>query len=191
MAERGSRWRARRVAPALWSMLLLLALLVSGAAAAQEPAASAEQQAEKMRAQLREAVDKEAQLQERVRQLEEELKPENIQFSIAGTGTTDAAALRAQRRTQLERQKASAEEQLRSLAESRIRLEAAITNAEAEAVRLRANASAVNNAPPPNTSARPVVNAAPASPAMQPRQTPRRKGESARRNRTRRRARSN
>lgn len=191
MAERRSRRRARRVAPALWSMLLLLALPVSGAAAAQEPAASVEQQAEKMRAQLREAVDKEAQLQERVRQLEEELKPENIQFSIAGTGTTDAAALRAQRRAQLERQKANAEEQLRSLAESRIRLEAAITNAEAEAVRLRANASAVNNAPPPNTSARPVVNAPPASPAMQTKQTPRRKAMRARRSGTRRRARSN
>jgi chromosome segregation ATPase len=170
---------------------MLLALLVSGAAAAQEAAASAEQQAEKMRAQLREVVDKEAQLQERVRQLEEELKPENIQFSIAGTGTTDAAALRAQRRAQLERQKANADEQLRSLAESRLRLEAAITNAEAEAVQLRANANAVNNAPPPNTSAQPIVNAVPASPTMQTKQTPRRKAMRARRNRTRRRAPSN
>src|SRR5205085_10717749 len=126
----------------------VLLILVAVAPALTQDAATVEQQAETLRAQLRDVSGKEAQLQERSRELDEALKPENIERSVAGSGTTDAAALRDQRRQQLEREKASVDEQLRSLAASRARVEAAIASAETEAVRLKAAALGANNAPP-------------------------------------------
>src|SRR5205085_7624484 len=125
----------------------VLLILVAVAPALTQDAATVEQQAETLRAQLRDVSGKEAQLQERSRELDEALKPENIERSVAGIGTTDAAALRDQRRQQLEREKAGVEEQLRSLEASRARLEASIASAEAEAVRLRAASLNSNSAP--------------------------------------------
>jgi chromosome segregation ATPase len=125
----------------------MLLILIPVVAAAQD-VATVELMIEGLRSQLREVAGKEAALQERARQIEEDLKPENIEHSIAGVGTTDARALRDQRRQQLEREKAKVEDQLASLATSRSRLEASITSAEAEAVRLRAAALGANNASP-------------------------------------------
>jgi chromosome segregation ATPase len=122
-------------------------VLAAIAQAAAQDVATVEQQAETLRAQLRDVADKQAQLEARAQQLDEALKPENIERSLAGIGTTDATALRDQRRQQLEREKAGVEEQLQSLATSRSRLEASIASAEAEAVRLRAAALSPNNAP--------------------------------------------
>jgi chromosome segregation ATPase len=112
-----------------------------------QDAATVEQRTEALRAQLREVTDKQAQLQAREQQLDEELKPENIEHSLSGVGTTDATALRDQRRQQLEKEKANVEGQLQGLAESRSRLESAISTAEAEAVRLRAASLNTNSAP--------------------------------------------
>ena len=141
-----------------------------------------EQRTETLRARLRDVTDRQAQLQAREQQLDEELKPENIEHSLAGVGTTDAAALRDQRRQQLERERASVEEQLQSLASSRSQLEASIASAEAEAVRLKA---ASLNA---NTRSRQTSAAvAPASPAAQRRPSARHVVRR-RRKRTRRRA---
>jgi chromosome segregation ATPase len=139
-----------------------LLIIVAVATAFAQDAATLEQQTERLRAQIREISDKQAQLQAREQQLDEDLKPENLQRSIAGVGTTDAEALRDRRREQLEREKASVEEQLRTLDTSRTRLEAAIASAEAEAVRLRAVALNENNAPAQaaeagNTNAAPVA----------------------------------
>src|SRR5205085_6541726 len=125
----------------------VLLILVAVAPALTQDAATVEQQAETLRAQLRDVSGKEAQLQERSRELDEALKPENIERSVAGVGTTDAAALRDQRRQQLEREKASVDAQLQSLDSSRSRLEASIASAEAEAVRLRAASPNANSAP--------------------------------------------
>lgn len=61
-------------------------------------AVTADRQVEALRAQLRDVTDRQAQLQAREQQLDEELKPENIEHSLSGVGTTDAAALRDQRR---------------------------------------------------------------------------------------------
>ena len=124
-------------------LLILAAVALSRA----QDLSAVEQRAEGLRAQLRDVIDKESELQGRARQLDEALKPENIERSVAGIGTTDATALREQRRQQLEREKAGVEEQLQNLAASRSRLEASIANAEAEAVRLRAAALGANNAP--------------------------------------------
>jgi archaellum component FlaC len=93
----------------MWSALLIIVAV--GLAAAQDTS-SVEQKAEALREQLRGVTDKQAELQSRLTQLEEDLKPENIQRSVASIGTTDANALRDQRQQQLETQKASIEEQL-------------------------------------------------------------------------------
>jgi len=133
--------------------LLNLALFVSLALAfaapglAQDPA-EAEQNAENLRAQLREVIAKQAELQTRAQQIEEDLKPENIDRSIALIGTTQTDELREQRRRELENQQSRVREQLDQLAASRTRLESAIAAAEAEADRLRANIA--NPQPPPS-----------------------------------------
>jgi hypothetical protein len=141
------------------ALLVLAATLPTWA----QSASAVELQIEALRAQLREVAEKEAELQVRARQLEEDLRPENVQRSVAHVGTTDASALREERRRQLERQKVGVDEQLSSLASSRSRLEAAITTAEAEAVRLRAAALGANNSPP-----RAEPAAAPAPPLAAP-----------------------
>ena len=127
---------------------VVLLILVTVAPTCAQDVAAAEQRIEGLRAQLREVADREARVQERVRQIEEDLRPENVERSVAAVGTTDARALREQRREQLEREKASVEGQLRSLATSRTNLEATIASAEAEAVRIRASNLGASNAPP-------------------------------------------
>ena len=147
--------------------LLMVSLLILAAVPIRaQDAAAVDQRIEALRQQLRDATDKQAQLQARVQELDESLKPENVERSVAGIGTTDASALRDRRREQLEREKAVVEEQLQSLSASRARLEASIASAEAEAVRLRASALGANNAPPrENAAATPAPTAsAPAKP---------------------------
>lgn len=167
---------------------VLLVVAASVHAWAQD-AAAVEQQIERLRAQLREVAEKEAELQTRAQQLEEDMRPENVERSVAHIGTTDAASLRDERRRQLERQKAAVDEQLASLATSRSRLEAAITAAEAEGVRIRAAALGASNAPAP---ARPDVAAPtvrPAPVAVKKSTRAARKGKPSSRVRPRRRAR--
>jgi cell division protein FtsB len=168
----------------------VLILLAGATSAWAQDLATVERQVEGLRAQLQEVADKEVALRERASQLEEDLKPENIQRSVAGIGTTDAEALRGQRRQQLERQKASVDAQLASLASSRSRLEAAISTAEAEAVRLRAAALAPRNTPPaqPETTATSGASVTPPAPAAKKRRNAPRASKRVRRSRPRRRA---
>ena len=143
----------------------LLILLATQVCAAQD-IATIEQRVEALRQQLQDVTDRQAQLQSREQELDEALRPENVERSVAGIGTTDATALRDRRREQLEREKAVVVEQLRSLDASRARLEAAIATAEAEAVRLRASALAPNNTTPTAANANAPAAATPsASPA--------------------------
>ena len=169
------------------SMLIILAGVSS--AWAQDMSA-VERQIEDLRAQLQEVTDKEAVLRLRAEKLEEDLEPQNVERSVAGTGTTDARALRDQRRQQLEREKAQVGGQLTSLASSRARLEAAIANAEAEAVRLRAAALAPKSAPPSQPEAT-GISAAPVAPpatAVKRRRNTQRPVKKVRRSKPRRRA---
>lgn len=112
------------------SSLLLLLLTLSITASAQAPATAAES-AEKLRAQLLEVQSKEEALRMRVQQLEESLKPENIERSLAGVGSTRPEELRESRRRQLTIERDGVLAQLKTLEASRRRLEAAIGNADA------------------------------------------------------------
>jgi len=166
----------------------LLIICAATSAWAQDLTA-VERQIEGLRAQLQEATDKEAALRERVRKLEEDLEPQNVERSVSTVGTTDARALRDQRRQQLEREKAQVEGQLTSLANSRSRLETAIANAEAEAVRLRAAALAPKATPPaqPDAAIPPTASATPAAPAVRKKRNPPRTPKRVKRSRPKRR----
>lgn len=90
---------------------------------------------EQLRSQLGDIQAKEAQLQARSRQLDEDLRPENIERSLALNGSTRPEELREQRRRQLEKEKEEVRSQLDQLATSRARIESAITIAEAATYR--------------------------------------------------------
>lgn len=108
--------------------LILIALLSTCVCAQQ----SAQERAADLRAQLTDTQARQAELQTRLHQLEEDLKPENIEHSLAGVGSTHPEELREQRRRQLEIEKKGLESQLEVLAASRARLEAAVARADAE-----------------------------------------------------------
>ena len=114
------------------SILLLLTLMLAAHVCAQETPTAAES-VEKLRAQLLEVQAKEASLRVRAEQLEESLKPENIERSLAGVGSTKPEELRESRRRQLTIERDGVQAQLRLLETSRQRLEAAIANAEIRA----------------------------------------------------------
>ena len=140
----------------------LVFILTAALTAWAQDVSAVEIQIERLRSQLRDVVDLEARLQERVSQLDEDLRPESIERSVAAVGTTDAAALRARRREQIEKQKADVNEQLSAASAKRTRLEAEIAAAEAEAVRLKAASLAPRPASPSVQPTAPLT-AAPAA----------------------------
>lgn len=111
---------------------------------AQQPSTAAET-AEKLRAQLLAVQDKEQALQQRAQQLDEALKPENIERSLAGVGSTKPEELREARRRQLQIERDGITSQLKTLETSRTRLEAAIRDAEARAYQDSARTPATEN----------------------------------------------
>lgn len=112
-------------------------LLFCGVAALYAIPASAQSSVQEQVAQLREQLEtvksQEADQQSRLLELDEALKPENIEKSLAGVGSTRPEELRAQRRKQLEKERLGVQNQLTQLALSRTRLEKAVATAEARA----------------------------------------------------------
>jgi ribosome biogenesis SPOUT family RNA methylase Rps3 len=94
---------------------------------------SAKEIAANLRVQLSEVQVKKAEMQALDEQLEEDLKPENIERSLAGIGSTRPERLREQRRRQLEIARAGIRIQLDELDRSQTRLETAIAEADAVA----------------------------------------------------------
>ena len=112
--------------PAIVLLSGLFAITTLAQTSAQEIAAN-------FRLQMSDVQLRQAELQARNEQLEEDLKPENIERSLAGVGSTRPELLRDQRRRQLEIVKDGVRVQLDELDRSRIRLEAAIAEADARA----------------------------------------------------------
>ena len=113
-------------------ILFLLLLTFSGSVQAQQTRSAAET-AERLRAQLLEIQTKEDALKDRAEYLDEALRPENIERSLAGIGSTKPEELRETRRRQLQAQRDGVSAQLRVLETSRLRVEAAILDADARA----------------------------------------------------------
>ena len=112
--------RFRRIT---WLIILVLSCFVVGAAQTSS--------VENLRSQLSDVQQKETEVQARLRQVEEDIKPENIEKALALNGSTRPEELREQRRRQLESQRTNLRTQLDQLAQSRVRLETAIATAEA------------------------------------------------------------
>jgi len=119
--------------------VLALALFLIPVRAQEGP----QERAARLRAQLADVQAQQTELQTRFSQVNEDLKPENIERSLAGVGSTHPEDLREARRRQLEIQRKGIQSQLDSLEATRARLETAITSADAESYRQTAN---------PNTS---------------------------------------
>ena len=115
--------------------IFLGVLIAVSLLAVRTPAQSnAQERAANLRAQLIEAQARQAELQTRLQQLEEDLKPENIERSLAGVGSVHPEELREARRRQLEIEKRGVQSQLDVLAASRSRLEIAIAAATPKAI---------------------------------------------------------
>ena len=98
----------------------------------------AEQRAEQLRSQLMDIQAKIADFESRVEQLDWAMKPENIEASTAGYGSTRPEAAREARRKSLESEKSRVQAQLKLAETSRTRLEGAVSNADSEVDLLRA-----------------------------------------------------
>ncbi len=105
--------------------ITILVTPVLGQTAAQERAA-------KLRQQLADLQTQQTELQTRLQQVEEDLKPENIEKGLAGIGSTRPEDLREQRRRQLEVERKSLQTRLDQFATSRARLETGIAQADAD-----------------------------------------------------------
>lgn len=97
----------------------------------------AEQRAESLRSSLIDVQSKMADLSSRLEQIEYSLKPENIEKATMSYGTVHPEEARESRRRQLESEKARVQSQFAILESSRVRLEGAITTADAEVDLLR------------------------------------------------------
>jgi len=108
-------------------LALLLLLVFSAAAYAQDSAADSVDQ---LKMQLLEVQGQEEALRARVHDLNEALKPENIERSLAGIGSTRPEELRESRRRQLTIERDGVQAQLNTLDAGKQRLETALRNAE-------------------------------------------------------------
>jgi len=97
----------------------------------------AEQRAESLRSQLVDTEGKLADLQSRLEQIDYMLKPENIERATATYGTVHPEEARESRKRQLESEKIRVQNQIKILETSRVRLESAISSADAEVDLLR------------------------------------------------------
>jgi hypothetical protein len=98
----------------------------------------AEQRAEQLRSQLIDTQSKIADFEARLEVIDFALKPENIENSTAGYGSTRPEQAREARRKQLEGEKSRVQAQLKLAENSRSRLETAVANADSEVDLLRA-----------------------------------------------------
>ncbi|HEX7773052.1 MAG TPA: hypothetical protein VF435_11570 [Pyrinomonadaceae bacterium] len=114
-------------------LVLLLLVFAFGINAYAQETESAAESAERLKLQLLEVQAREADLRARLQELDESIKPENIERSLAGVGSTRPEELREQRRRQLSIQRDGVLAQLQTIETSRTRLEAAIANAETRA----------------------------------------------------------
>jgi hypothetical protein len=109
-------------------LFLLLVFSVNGYAQESETAAET---ADRLKSQLIDVQAQEDALRARAQELDESLKPENIERSLAGVGSTRPEELRESRRRQLTSEKNGVMAQLRTLETTHQRLQTAIANAEA------------------------------------------------------------
>jgi hypothetical protein len=97
----------------------------------------AEQRADALRKQLLELIEKETSVKNRLVQIEEDMRPESIERAVSLIGTTRTPELRDVRRRVLENERKGFESLLNQIAQSRLRLEDDVRQADALVSRLR------------------------------------------------------
>lgn len=132
----------------------------------------AEARSTALRAELRDVLAKESDMEAKVEEIDYALKPENIERSIAGYGTTHPEDLREQRRRQLESEKLRVRKQLDQLVTSHSRLDQAIATSDAELERLRKKLDAVDEAAIQNAKTKAQSEGTTSEPALRPTPTP-------------------
>ena len=115
------------------SIVVLITILTFAVAVWAQDGPPAVEGIDELRVQLIDVQTREASLRIQAQQLDEDLKPENIKRALAGIGSTKPEELRNYRRRQLTIERERVSGQLKILEISRLRLEAAIASAEAEA----------------------------------------------------------
>ena len=134
--------------------VLCVTLLMSQTALVSVQAqTSAQEKAASLRTQLSELETKQAELQTRLQNLDEQLKPENIEKNLAGVGSTKPEDLREQRKRQLEIERNGVQKQLDLLNTSHSRLETALAQADADAYRQSAAPATATTATPTSAPA--------------------------------------
>ena len=89
-----------------------------------------EERAEVLRKQLLELIEKETTYRTRLTQMDEDIRPENIERALAGIGTTRTAEMRDTRRRSLDSERKGLESLLALTGQSRIRLEEDVRQAD-------------------------------------------------------------
>lgn len=97
----------------------------------------AEFRAEVLRKQFFELIEKETSLRVRLVQVEEDMRPENIERALNPYGTTRTAELRDTRRRALESERRGIESLLNQIGPSRVRLDEDVKQADSMVFRLR------------------------------------------------------
>ena len=129
----------------------------------------AEQRSAELWKQLRDVESQQANLQSRLEEIDYALKPESIDRSIAGYGSTRPEELREQRKRQLEGDKLRSQKQLEQLNANHTRLETAIAAADAEVERLRKRLDAADQAALENSKTKTQTEGAAPAPTPTPR----------------------
>ena len=96
-----------------------------------------EQRAQALQAQLRDTIDKEAAIQPKIDQLDYQLRPENIEAALAGSGSVHPEDARELLRRRLNNDKRALQTQLDLLRQNHSRLQGDLAGTDASILRLR------------------------------------------------------
>ena len=112
---------------------IFLSVLVLTIPALAQQQTTTDEKLAKLRLELIDVQGKEDSLRARAKQLDEDIKPDNIARSLAGYGSTKPEELREFRRRQIELERNKVLQQLEALSAKRSQLESAIARAETQA----------------------------------------------------------
>ena len=128
------------------SQIALILILLSFAFVHGQEGATAADTVDRIKLDLLDLQAREEQLKARLIELEEALKPENIERSLAGVGSTRPEELREARRRQLTIERDSVSAQLKILENTRTRLETSLAEAQGRAYQESARQAAPTQA---------------------------------------------
>jgi hypothetical protein len=118
--------------PKRFLLFVVLLIGICGFESHAQNAPSAAEQAQKLRGDLSQLHDREAEIKIRLTELEYDLKPENIERHFAGVGSIHPEELREARRKQLQLEKDRLVGQLSEIDQNQARLESEIQIADAK-----------------------------------------------------------